>query len=145
MRHCIAICFVTLLAFLVSAAEPRPSNAVVPQSGQTREHILAAIEKIKGYGIIEWTETSHWGRRIFVVWYCPFSGRAAVYAHAYYFDDKEWHLFWDRLLDGTHKLSVELPADKDVLRCRGADGSVVHTEPLDNVPKFYDKKHLEQK
>ena len=145
MRHFITICFATFAALSVFAAEPRLSNAAAPKSGKAREEVLAAIEKIKGYGIVEWTETSRWGRRIFVVWYCPFSGRAAVYVHAYYFDDKEWHLFWDTLLDGTHDLSVELPTDKDVLRCRGADRSVVHTEPLDKVPKFYDKKHLEQK
>jgi hypothetical protein len=145
MRYFITICFLGLLAFFVLGAEPRPSNADAPKSGRTREEVLTAIEKIKGYGIVEWTETSRWGHRIFVVWYCPFSGRAGVYVHAYYFDDKEWHLFWDTLLDGTADLSVELPADKDVLRCRAADGSVIHTEPLDKVPKFYDKKHLEGK
>ena len=114
-------------------------------SARTREDVLAAVEKIKGYGIVEWTETCRWGRRIFVVWYCPFSGRAAVYVHAYYYDDKEWHLFLDRLIDRTHDLSIELPADKDVLRCRGVDGTVVYTESLDKVPKFYDKKFFEQK
>jgi hypothetical protein len=145
MRHFIIICFAALIAFFVLGAEPRPSNALVPKSGETREEVLAAIEKLKDNGIVEWTETSRPGRHILVVWYCPFSGRAAVYVHAYYFDDKEWHLFWDTLLKGTHDLSVELPADKDVLRCRGADGSVVHTEPLDKVPKLYDKKHFGQK
>jgi len=140
MRYFITIWFASLFTFACLAAEPRPSNAEVPKSAKTREDVLAAVEKIKGFGIVQWTETSRWGRRIFAVWYCPFSGRAAVYVHAYYFDDKEWHLFWDTLLDGTHDLSVELPADKDVLRCRGADGAVVHTEPLDTVPKFYDKR-----
>ena len=144
MRHFIIIWFALLLSFSVVATEQRPSKGVVPKLAKTREDVLAAIEKLKGYGIVEWTETSRWGRRIFVVSYCPFSGRAAVYVHAFYFDDKEWHLFWDTLLDGTHQLSVELPADQDVLRCRGADGSVVHIEPLDKVPKFYEK-HLEQK
>ena len=145
MRHFTAICFVVLLVFRVLAAERRPSNAVVLKSGKTREDVLTAIEKIKGYGTIEWTETSRRGRRIFVVWYCPFSGRAAVYVHAYYFDDKEWYLFLDTLLDDTHSLSVELPADNDVLRCRRANGVVIHTERLDKVPKFYDKKQLKQK
>jgi hypothetical protein len=143
MRYFIAFGIASLLILSVLAAGP--SNAVAPKSAKTREDILSAVEKIKGFGIVEWTEASRWGRRILAVSYCPFSGRAAVYVHAYYFEGKEWHLFLDTLLNGTHELSVELPADKDVLRCRGADGSVVHTEPLDKVPKFYDKSTLNKK
>lgn len=111
---------------------------------QSKSSHLAAVEQIKGFGIVEWTETSRTGRRILVVSYCPFSGRAAVCVHAYYFDSQEWRLFWDTLLNGTHRLSVELPIDQDVLRCRGADGSVIHTEPLDKLSKFHGQKHLEQ-
>ncbi len=146
LRHLLALaCMASLPTLSVSAAEPRPAGATAPKSGKARSDILAAVEQIKGYGIVEWTETSLSGRRILVVSYCPFSGRAAVYVHAYYFDNQEWQLFWDTLLKGTHRLSVELPIDQDVLRCRGADGSVIHTEPLDKVPKFYGQMHLEQK
>jgi len=144
MRLFITFWLASLFTFACLAAGPGPSDAQVPKSATNREDVLAAVETIKGFGIVQWTETSRWGRQILAVWYCPFSGRAAVYVHAYYFDGKAWQLFWNTLLDGTHDLSVELPADQDVLRCRGADGAVVHTEPLDKVPKFYDKKLSEQ-
>src|ERR1044071_1858060 len=107
MRHFILICFVVLLTFFFLAEEPPPSNAAVPKSAMSREDVLAAVEKIKGLGVVQWTEISRLGHRIFVVWYCPFSSRAAVFVHAYYFDDKGWHLFWETLLEGTRDVSVE--------------------------------------
>lgn len=112
-RHLLTLaCMATLLTLSVSAAEPRPAGATAPKSAKAKAHILAAVEQIKGFGIVEWTETSRTGRRILVVSYCPFSGRAAVCVHAYYFDSQEWRLFWDTLLNGTHRLSVELPMTK---------------------------------
>jgi hypothetical protein len=145
MRCFLIAWLVSVLALSAFAAEPRPAKAEAPKSAKTREEILASVEKIRGYGIVQWTETSQWGRRILAVYYCPFSGRAATYLHAYYYDGKQWHVFCDRLLEATHKLSVELPADKDELRCRGADGTIIHTESLDKIPKFYDEKREQEK
>ena len=117
-----------------SSATKASEIAKPPQSAKTTHEILNAIDKIKGYGILEWAEIRNNERRVFVISYCPFSGLAAVYVHAYYYDDRMWHLFANELLYGTHKVSVESPAQKDELRFHGADGSLVHIEKLDSLP-----------
>jgi hypothetical protein len=116
------------------AAEPS-SEHKAPVSAKDREELLSKLRKFQGFGARQWTETSRLGgRRILVVWYCPFSGRGSVFVHGYYYDDAKWSLFLDRFLD-VEDLSVELPAGIDAVRLRGPDGKVLLTESLSKLPR----------
>jgi hypothetical protein len=81
---------------------------------------------------------------VFAVWYCPFSGRAACFLHAYYYDQgkAQWIQFVDQLIEGSHDLSVEMPTGEDVMIFRGTDGKFALKE---SVAKFPRKKWQEDK
>ena len=83
----------------------------MPATAKTAEEITSAAGKIKGYGFVQSAEFNRLGRRIFALWYCPFSGRAACYLRVYYYDvtKAEWRRFVDQLVEHTHDLSAEMP------------------------------------
>jgi hypothetical protein len=109
-----------------------------PRSAKDREELLFRLSKFefKGYGALQWMETNRFpGRRILIIWYCPFSGRGAVYVHGYFYDEAKWNLFLDRFLDRVEDLSVEFPAREDAVRLRDPDGNVVLMESLAKLPR----------
>jgi len=55
-------------------------------NAKTTDEIVKAVEPLKGFGCIQSVLFNRWGRQIFAVWYCPFSGRGDCYLHAYYYD-----------------------------------------------------------
>ena len=91
MRYLIIFCVVALVTLSTPAAE----RTGAPEDAKTTEDITKAVEGFKGFGCIQTAQFSRWGRQIFAVWYCPFSGRAACFLHAYYYDhDKaQWIRF----------------------------------------------------
>jgi hypothetical protein len=107
MRTLIAACFASLLICSVSAAELLD----LPPTAKTKEQITIAAERTKGFGIVQSAEFNRLGRRIVALWCCPFSGRAACYLRAYYYDGEkaEWQRFINELIEGTHDLSAEMP------------------------------------
>jgi|SRR5215471_2844214 len=106
-----------------------------PQAAITTEEIEKRIEPHKGFGYLQTAAFSRWGRKIFVVWYCPYSGRAATYVSAYNFDSqkRQWIKFLDRLIEGSHDLSAEMPTG-DFLILRGSNGEIAVKESLAKFP-----------
>ena len=78
------------------------------------------------------------GRRIFTLWYCPFSGRGDCFVRAYYFDfaQEQWIAFLDQLVPANGDLSAEMPSRTDLV-FHGTDGKVALKE---SVAKFPQKK-----
>ena len=140
MRYLIIFCVVALVTLSTPAAE----RTGAPEDAKTTEDITKAVEGFKGFGCIQTAQFSRWGRQIFAVWYCPFSGRAACFLHAYYYDhDKaQWIRFVDQLVEGSHDLSAEMPTKDDVVIFRGTDGKIALKE---SVAKFPQKKWDDEK
>lgn len=136
MRTVIVVCFALMVMRSVNAAE----TPDLPAATKTTDEITGAAEKIKGFGIVQSAEFNRVGRRIFAVWYCPFSGRAACYLRVYYFDleTSEWRRFVDRLIEGTHDLSGEMPSPdrrEEVIVFKNVKGEVVLKESVADLPR----------
>jgi hypothetical protein len=75
------------LAVLVAAAggdADRPGDSDIPQAAKSSDDIVAAAEKVKGFGIVNTAEFRCDGKHSFALWYCPFSGIGDCYLHIYY-------------------------------------------------------------
>jgi hypothetical protein len=133
MHYSIAILAVSLLAFLPSVGDRRQA----PKDAATTEDIVKAVEPFKGFGSIQYAQFNRRGRHVFALWYCPFSGRAACYLHAYYYDLEKahWIRFVDRLVEGSHDLSAEMPSRGDVLILRDTEGEITVKESVAKVPQ----------
>lgn len=133
MRYLI-ISFIFVLATLSTAAAGR---TVAPESANTTDDITKAVEPFKGFGSIQTAQFTRWGRKVFAVWYCPFSGRAACFLHAYYFDHEkaQWIRFVDQLVEGSHDLAAEMPTKDEVVIFRGTDGKIMLIESVAKFPK----------
>jgi hypothetical protein len=123
--------FIPVLAW---AADPAPDALKV---ARTTEEILSAIQPLKGFGHVQTAQFERRGRQVFAAWYCPFSGRAASFLRAYYFDPtrSEWIQFVDRLVEGCFDLSAEMPVNEPVIVFRGPDGNVVLREAVATLPQ----------
>jgi hypothetical protein len=141
MRYLTLIVATAVLSFCC-LADALPIT--VPKEVKTRDELIKTFGTSVGFGSVERAEFSRGGRQVFAVWYCPFSGRAACYLHAYYFDPAkaEWILFVDRLVEGAPDLSAEMPTQGQSLIFRDAAGKIVVTESVAKIPveKRYDKK-----
>jgi hypothetical protein len=69
-------------------------------------------------------------------WYCPYSGRAACYVHAYYYrpSKQSWLLFIDQLLEPATGLSAEISADHSLI-FKDRDGKILVKQSIDPLPK----------
>lgn len=124
---------VSLFAMLSSVSL---ASSEAPKDGKTTEEITKAVEALKGFGHVDSAQFNRFGRQVFAVWYCPFSGRGDCYLHAYYYDYEkaQWIRFADRLIEGSHDLSVEIPCGEDVVIFRRTDGEVALKESLAKFP-----------
>jgi hypothetical protein len=106
----------------------------LPHEVKTRDELVKMFGRSIGFGSVERAEFSRYGRQIFAVWFCPFSGRAACYLHAYYYEPRKavWILFLDRFVDGTPDLSAEMP-DQELI-FRDVHGKVVLKESVAKLP-----------
>ena len=123
-----------VLALLSTAsADPRPGP---PAEAASTEEIVAAAQIRKGFGLVESATLQGAGRKIFAVWYCPFSGRNDCYLHAYYFDfaTQTWIRFIDQLVRGSHSLSAEMPEGEAKLIFRGSSGQIAFEQSVDELP-----------
>jgi hypothetical protein len=141
MRYLTFILAVVILPFCIFASD---SFVKVPKEAKSREELVKTFGTSIGFGPVQRAEFSQNGRQIFVVWYCPFSGRAACYLHSYYYDPSksEWILFVDRLIEGASDLSAEIPSFREVLVIRDSTGKVVLEQSVAKLPaeKWYEKK-----
>jgi hypothetical protein len=98
----------------------------LPKAAKTTADILKVVESVKDYYRgAEWVESSVLGKKTFIIWYNPNSGRAACHLHGYVFDakKKQWVRHLDRVFEGTHRVSVEVDAEVTI---RDVDGKVVY-------------------
>lgn len=113
-----------------------------PKEAKSRDELIKAFGTSFGFGPVERAEFSQFGQQIFVVWCDPFSGRAACYLHAYYYNPSksEWILFIDRLMEGASDLSAEMPYGTLVIR--DSTGKVVLEQSVAKLPReeWYEKK-----
>jgi len=141
MRYLVLILGILALPLRGYSESSHWPGVKVPKDAKTRDELVKVFGTSIGNGPVQRAEFSMSGRQIFAVWYCPFSGRAACYLHAYYFDPAEtkWELLLDRLVDKTHNLSAELNGQ---LIFRDVHGAVVLTQSLAKVPaeKWDEKK-----
>jgi hypothetical protein len=122
------------VAFFVSAdgaGFPKPL-----ESAETRKELIEHFGTTIGFGKVEKWEFTTAGRELIIFSYCPYSGRAACYVHAYYHDRAKhaWVLFIDRLLEPATSLSAEISAD-NVLVFKDRDGKVVAKQSIADLPQ----------
>jgi hypothetical protein len=88
-----------------------------PKTAESIKAIAKAVAGRAGLGRVQSAHFDRSDREIFVIWYCPFSGRAACYVHGYYkdADGKTWKRFVNELIDDTHDLAVSLPYRQNTL------------------------------
>lgn len=126
------------IALLLAACNCSPTKAAErqppPKDAKAIEQIVQALVPMKGFGCIQTAQFNISGRQVFAVWYDPFSGRAACYLYAYYFDHRttRWIQFVDRFVDHSSDLSAE--CKPDTLVFRNERDEVVLREPLAKVP-----------
>ena len=116
-----------------NSAAPRAVD--VPKAVKTRDALVAFFDKkVFRHFPVERAEFCQSGRQVFAVWYDPFSGRAACFLHAYYYDPEkhEWILFINRVLEGASDLSAEMTWD--FLLFRDTTGAVVYKESISKLP-----------
>jgi hypothetical protein len=112
------------ITWAVIAAEKAEAS---PEKAQTTAEILKWVETAKGFGIVSTAEFRRADKQMFVVWYNPYSGRAACHVHGYVFDTKagQWVRHLDRVFEGTHRVAVEVGS---ALTIRDARGQVVYKD-----------------
>ena len=103
----------------------------------TREELVKHFGTTIGFGEVEKWEFTTAGRKLMVFGYCPYSGRAACYVHAYYYNTakQRWLLFIDRLIEPGTVLSAEISADDHALVFKDRDGKVIGKESIEALPR----------
>jgi hypothetical protein len=106
-----------------------------PKEAASRAELVKHFGTTIGFGKVEKWEFSTAGRELLVFGYCPYSGRAACYVHAYYYDGgkQRWLLFIDRLVEPATKLSAEI-SDDHFLTFKDREGKVVVQESIESLP-----------
>jgi hypothetical protein len=129
----VAVLAVVLLSVPALAGSDFPKPL---KEAATREELVKDFGTTVGFGKVEKWEFTTAGHQLISFWYCPYSGRAVCYVHAYYYDREKhaWVLFIDRMLEPATRLSVEISADH-VLVFKDRDGKVVVRESIESLPK----------
>ena len=128
------VCFAWLL--VCSGAEgsafPKPLK-----SAATREELVKHFGTTIGFGeVVKWDFTTA-GRELIIFSYCPYSGRAACYVHAYYRSraQQTWVLFIDRIIEPAITLSAEISDDDHSLAFNDMNGKVVEKQFIQSLPR----------
>jgi hypothetical protein len=102
----------------------------------TREELVRHFGATVGFGRVEKWEFTTAGRELIVFGYCPYSGRAACYVHAYYYQPgkRRWVLFIDRQVEPATHLSAEISGDH-YLTFKDRDGKIVVKESVEALPR----------
>jgi hypothetical protein len=128
------VCFAWLLLWsdAEGSAFPKPLK-----SAATREELVKHFGTTIGFGeVVKWEFTTA-GRELIIFSYCPYSGRAACYVHAYYRSrtQQAWVLFVDRIITPAITLSAELSDDDHSLAFKDMDGKVVEKQSIQSLPR----------
>jgi hypothetical protein len=104
---------ITLVVLYVAcgAVEANESKGL-PDEAKSTAAILKGVESAKGFGVVSTVEFHRGDTKLFLVWYNPYSGRAACHVHGYAFDAKKgrWVRHLRRVFVGTPNVSVEAGA-----------------------------------
>jgi hypothetical protein len=125
------------LFLLVTSSALAGEEFIKPlKEAATREELVKRFGTTIGFGEVEKWEFSTAGRKLMVFGYCPYSGRAACYVHAYYYDGakRRWLLFIDRLVEPATTLSAEI-SDDHFLTFKDQGGKVVVKESVETLPR----------
>jgi hypothetical protein len=127
LQHLITVVLLGLPCGVVGAEQAKGA----PKEAKATADILKWVESAKGFGVVSTVEFRSADKRMFIVWYNPYSGRAACHVHGYVFDAKKgrWVRHLDRVFQGTHHVSVEVGA---VLTIRDVKGAVVYKDKADD-------------
>jgi hypothetical protein len=101
-----------------------------------REELVKHFGTTIGFGQVEKWEFTTAGHNLIVFGYCPYSGRAACYVQAYYYDraKRKWLLFIDRLVEPAAASSAEISGDH-FLTFKNREGKVVVRQSIEALPK----------
>jgi len=129
---------VVWLAWLLVCSGADGSGFPKPlKSAATREELVQHFGTTIGFGrVMKWEFTTA-GRELIVFSYCPYSGRAACYVHAYYRSRGQlgWVLFIDRLIEPAIKLSAEISGDDHLLVLKDMERKVVERQSIPSLPR----------
>jgi hypothetical protein len=128
--------FLYVCLFVALSAVAAGDFVSPPQDAATRQELVKHFGKTIGFGEVEKWEFTTAGRQLLVFGYCPYSGRAACYVQAYYYNGakQRWLLFIDRLVEPATALSAEISDDR-FLTFKDRDGKVVVKESVERLPK----------
>jgi hypothetical protein len=124
-------------SFLVCSSAVGSGFPKPPKSATTREELVKLFGTTIGFGeVVKWDFTAG-GRQLIFFSYCPYSGRAACYVHAYYRSRSKqtWVLFIDRLIEPAVKLSAEISGDDRILVLKDMEGKVVEKQSIQSLPR----------
>ena len=135
MNRIVTIILALTLSGSGLAAE-RPTKPT-PETAASPEAIRKAIDAFKGFGCVQSFHFDRWGQEVIVLWYCPFSGRAACFLHGYYYDPKEkkWVRFLNDFVEGTHDLSASMPCGQESVLILDARGKEVRKVDVSKFPR----------
>jgi hypothetical protein len=107
----------------------------MPATAKSEDEIKKAVDARKGLGQVSTKKFTPAGHEIIVLSYCPFSGRDASYVHGYFRDkpDGEWTLFWNKLIEHSHTVTVELSKDEKTLIIKNTRGEEVLNQVIDKL------------
>lgn len=107
-----------------------------PKEAKTSAEIVKVFGSRVGFGPVNRAEFASHGRQFLALWYCPTSGEAACYLHAWYFDpaNSKWVQFIEKHIRDTHDLSAELPVQGEELVFKDFRGKVVLKQSVEKIP-----------
>jgi hypothetical protein len=125
-------CLLLVALALSTAADEKPLG---PAQAKTTAELVTAISEraprfLTAAGLsINSAEFHRAGRRVFLAWYCPTSGRATCQVLCYEFDSKAkvWKLLRQHLFEDTQDISPEFTLDYR-LRLRDVQGKEIYYE-----------------
>jgi hypothetical protein len=128
------VCFASLLVCSNTEGSGFPKPL---KSAATRRELVKHFGTTIGFGeVVKWDFTTA-GRELIIFSYCPYSGRAVCYVHAYYRScaQQTWVLFIDRIIEPATTLSAELSNDDHSLAFKDMNGKVVEKQFIQSLPR----------
>jgi hypothetical protein len=128
------LCF----SFLLACPPRAGADLVKPLTeASTREDLVKHLGATIGFGQVEKWEFTTAGRELIIFWYCPYSGRAACFVHAYYCDrtKQTWVLFIDHVIEPATRLYAEISRDEHSLVLKDSAGKVVVRKSIATLPR----------
>lgn len=125
-----------------SPSKPHPKMAgspsrPAPETAASPEAIRKVVDGFGGFGCVQSVHFDRWGKEIFVLWYCPFSGRAACFLHGYYYDPKgkKRVRFLNDFVEGTPDPSASMLCGQQSVVIGDVNGKEVRKVDVASFPR----------